>query len=269
MYSIIFIFIFCNYFNINARNLRKLNCAEDKSTFWTCYESFSGFGEHNLRSMNIAFITIFIFKNTIFKTFKSYSFTNITIFIMIINRNNFNTSRRNIERNLSTFNYKDLSINIISFLSFNQFTFGVTNLTLRIICGICFIYSRKEILIRTKSMTSYNLSHLTRIKRKGNRTHNIDFLTNFHRIRQNIRRAWRRMSIIFCGIFKNTIPVFRANSKQFNRFTIRTLFKFLGMSIKSYKTITLRERHLSWSNQTGNKTFSLIEDITIFIRRKH
>ena len=77
------------------------------------------------------------------------------------------------------------------------------------------------------------------------------------------------MSIIFCGIFKNTIPVFRANSKQFNRFAIRTLFKFLGMSIKSYKTITLRERHLSWSNQTGNKTFSLIEDITIFIGRKN
>ena len=40
-------------------------------------------------------------------------------------------------------------------------------------------------------------------------------------------------------------------------------------SIKSYKTITLRERHLSWSNQTGNKTFSLIKDITIFIRRKN
>ena len=139
MMSSIFIIIFSNYFNINARNLRKLNCTENKTAFRRCYECFSRFREDNLWAMNITLIAIFIFKNTIFKTFKGNSFTHISLICIIINRNYFNTSGWNIERNISTLNNKDLTIYTICNSIFNFLTFGIYYLTLILISFISFI----------------------------------------------------------------------------------------------------------------------------------
>ena len=164
MMSSIFIIIFSNYLNINTRNLRKFNRTEDKATLGRCYECFSRFRENNLRSMNITLITIFIFKNTIFKTFKCNSFTHISLICIIVNRNYFNTSRRNIEGNISTLNNKDLTIYTICNSIFNFLAFGIYYLTLILISFISFINTSQQILISAECMTLNYLSHLARIQ---------------------------------------------------------------------------------------------------------
>ena len=164
MMSSIFIIIFSNYLNINTRNFGTFNCAENETILWRCYECFSRFSENNLWAMNITFITIFIFKNTVFKAFKSNSFTHISLICIIVNRNYFNTSRRNIEGNISTLNNKDLTIYTICNSIFNFLAFGIYYLTLIIISFISFINASQQILISAKSMTLNYFSHLARIQ---------------------------------------------------------------------------------------------------------
>ena len=143
MMSSIFIIILSNYLNIDARNLRKFNRTENKAALGRCHECFSRFRENNLRSMNITLITVFIFKNTIFKTFKCNSFTYISLICIIVNRNYFNTSRRNIEGNISTLNNKDLTIYTICNSIFNFLAFGIYYLALILISFISFINASK------------------------------------------------------------------------------------------------------------------------------
>ena len=164
MMSSIFIVIFSNYLDINTRNLRKLNCTENKATLGRCYECFSRFRENNLRSMNITLITIFIFENTVFKTFKCNSLTHVSLICIIINRNYFNTSRRNIEGNISTLNNKNLTIYTICNSVFNFLAFGIDYLTLILISFISFINASQQILVSAKCMTLNYLSHLARIQ---------------------------------------------------------------------------------------------------------
>ena len=166
MMSSIFIIILSNYLNIDTRNLRKFNCTENKSTLGRCYKCFSRLREHNLRSMNITLITIFIFENTIFKTLKSNSLTHISLICIIINRNYFNTSRRNIEGNISTLNNKNLTIYTICNSVFNFLAFGIYYLTLILISFISFINASQQILISAECMTLNYLSHLARIQCK-------------------------------------------------------------------------------------------------------
>ena len=166
MMSSIFIIIFSNYLDINTGNLRKFNCTENKAALGRCYECFSRFRENNLRSMNITLITIFIFENTIFKTFKCNSFTHISFICIIINRNYFNTSRRNIEGNISTLNDKNLTIYTICNSIFNFLAFGIYYFTLIIISFISFINASQQILISAECMTFNYLSHLARIQCK-------------------------------------------------------------------------------------------------------
>ena len=166
MMSSIFIIIFSNYLNIDTRNFRKFNCTENKTALGRCYECFSRFRENNLRSMDITLITIFIFENTIFKTLKSNSFTHISLICIIINRNYFNTSRRNIEGNISTLNNKNLTIYTICNSIFNFLAFGIYYLTLIFISFISFINTSQQILISAECMTLNYLSHLTRIQRE-------------------------------------------------------------------------------------------------------
>ena len=164
MMSSIFIIIFSNYLDINTRNLRKFNCTENKTALRGSHKCFSRLRENNLWTMNITLITIFILENTIFKTLKSNSFTYISLICIIINRNYFNTSRRNIEGNISTLNNKDLTIYTICNSIFNFLAFGIYYLTLILISFISFINASQQILISTKSMTFNYLSHLARIQ---------------------------------------------------------------------------------------------------------
>ena len=164
MMSSIFIIIFSNYLDINTGNLRKFNSTENKTALGRCYECFSRLREHNLRSMDITFIAVFILENTIFKTLKCNSLTHISLICIIINRNYFNTSRRNIEGNISTLNNKNLTIYTICNSIFNFLTFGIYYLTLILISFISFINASQQILVSTKSMTFNYLSHLARIQ---------------------------------------------------------------------------------------------------------
>ena len=166
MMSSIFIIIFSNYLNIDTRNLRKFNCTENKTALGRCYKCFSRLRENNLRSMNITLITIFIFENTIFKTLKSNSLTHISLICIIINRNYFNTSRRNIEGNISTLNNKNLTIYTICNSIFNFLAFGIYYLTLILISFISFINASQQILISAECMTFNYFSHLARIQCK-------------------------------------------------------------------------------------------------------
>ena len=158
----IIILIFSNYLYINTRNRRKLNRTEDETTLGTCYESLSRLGEYHFRSMYISLITILILENTILQSFERNRLAHISLLIIIINGDNFDTSRRNIEGNFSSLNYENLTIYICRISLLNYLTFGVSDFTCALRRSLCFIYSRKKILVRTKRMTSNNLCHLSR-----------------------------------------------------------------------------------------------------------
>ena len=192
MDSAIIIGIFSNYLNINTGNLRQLNSAENITALGRSHKTFSRLREHNLGAVDVALIAIFIFKDTILKALKSNRITNISKSVIILKRNNFNSSRRNIERNISALNYKDLTVYIILLLRNNNITISINYLTA--LCGSAgrVINTCKKILVSAKCVSLNNLSHLTRIKSKGNGTRDIDLTADLNVFREVIGCADRR-----------------------------------------------------------------------------
>ena len=159
--GVFIILIFSNNLYINTRNGRQLNSAEDITTLGTSHKTLSRLGEYDLGAMDITLITIFIFQNTIFQTLKGDRITHITLLLLVLDRNYLNTSRRNIEGNISALDNKNLTIDIILVLFNNYITFSIYNLTAFALGLFGIINTSQQILIGTKSMALNNLSHLT------------------------------------------------------------------------------------------------------------
>ena len=159
--GVFIILIFSNNLYINAGNRRQLNSAEDITTLGAGHKTLSRLGEHDLGTMDITLIAIFIFQNTIFQTLKGDRITHIALLLLVLDRNYFNTSRRNIEGNISALDNKNLTIDIILVLFNNYITFSVYNLTAFTLGLLGIINTSQQILIGTKSMALNNLSHLT------------------------------------------------------------------------------------------------------------
>ena len=96
--------------------------------------------------MNISLFTILIFKNSIFKAFKSNSISYIfasSFSILSTNRKYFNTCWRNVKRYFCTFNYNHLSNKILFRFCGNFLTFCIYNSSSgdTFLCGLRIIYS--------------------------------------------------------------------------------------------------------------------------------
>ena len=269
MNSTVIISIFSNYLNINTRNLRQLNGAENKSALGRGHKTFSRFREHNLGTMDITLITIFVLKDTILKTLKGDCITNISKSIIILERNDFNSSRRNIERNISTLNYKNLTIYIILFLRNDNITISINYLTT--LCGStrCIINTCKEILVSTECMSLNNLSHLTWIKCKRNRARNINLTTNFNIFGKIIRSTGSRTTATLSRVLQNKIPILWRGCEKRDSFIIATRKKLLALGVKTNKFIRLRKRGLGRSDMAKNITLSAVKNISVFIDRKN
>ena len=269
MNSAVIISVFGNYLNINTRNLRQLNSTENKSALGRSHETFSRLREYNLGTMDITLITILVFKNTIFKTLKGDCITNISKSIIVLERNDFNSSRRNIERNISAFNYKNLTIYIILLLRNNNIAIGINYLTAFYRSSRRVINTSKKILVSAKRMALNNLSHLARIESKRNRAGDINFTTNFNIFGKIIGCAGRRTTTALCGVLQNEIPVFRSRRKKGDCLIITTRTELLTLGFKTHKFIRLRKRSLSRSDMAKNITLSAVKDISVFINRKN
>ena len=268
MNSAIVILILSDYLNIDAGNLRQLNRTEHIAALGGAYEALSGLGEHNLGTMDVALVAIFILQNTILQTLQSNSITDITIAIIVVNSNNFNTSRRNVEGNFSALNDQNLAIYIIA-LGLNNIAFGITNLALVGVCAGSLIDASQQILVRAQSMTSDNLCHLARIQGKGLGTANINLLTDQNIFGQSVRGAGLGMLIILNGILQDSIPVLRNSGKQILGSVIRALNETLGLGVKPHQFIRLRQRHLGGANQTRDMALSFVQNISIFVDRQN
>ena len=268
MVSAIFVLIFSNNLYIQTRNGRQFHCSENITTLGASYESFSRLREHHFGAVDITLITIFILQNTIFQTFQSNSLAYITLARITIARNNFNTSRRNIERNLSTLNDQNLTIYIL-FSLFNLIAFSIQHFTLRLTCGSGFINTSQQILVSSQSMTSNNLCHLARIQREGDRAADINLSTNLNIVRQVICSTRSGMRIVLSRILQNHIPVFGSSGKQLSSFIIISCgFKSLGVFIKDDHFIRSRKGSLSRANPATYITLSSVKNISVFINRK-
>ena len=264
--SAIFILIFSDYLNINTGNLRKFDSTENTTALGRAYESFSRLREYHSRTMDIALVAIFVFKDTIFKTLKGYSVTHITILFIVLKRNDFNTSRRNIKRYLGALNYKDLTVNI-GMVCLNRLSLSIKHFTLMLARRISFVYTSKQILVRAQRMALNSLCHLAGIERKANWSSNINFLTYLYIFGQVIS-ARLRMLITLNRVLQNKVPVFRSRNKEINSFIITATFKSLSFSIKSHQFIRIGETGFRGAYPTYNMTFGFVEYISIFIYGK-
>ena len=269
MNSAVIISVFSNYLDINTRNLRQLNSTENKSALGRGHKTFSRLREHNLGTVDITLIAILVFKDTILKTLKSDCITNISKSIIVLERNDFNSSRRNIERNISALNYKNLTIYIILLLRNNNITISINYLTALYRSSRCVINAGKKILVGAKRMALNNLSHLARIESKRNRTRDINFTTNFNIFGKIIRCAGRRTTTALRGVLQNEIPVLRSRRKKGNCLIITTRTELLTLGLKTHKFIRLRKRSLSRSDVAKDITLSAVKDISVFIDRKN
>ena len=268
MNHILIISIFSNNLYIQTRNRRQFHSTENITTLGRGYKSLSRLREHHFGTMDITLIAIFILQNTIFQTFQSNSFAHITLTIIVGNGNNFNTSRRNIERNFSTLNDQNLTINIVIY-SFNLIALSIQHFTLGLTCGSCFINTSQQILVSSQRMTSNYLCHLAGIQREGNRTTDVNLTTNLDIIRQIVSSAGTRMRIIFSGILQNHIPVFRCGSEELSCFIIISCgFKSLRFLIKHNHFIGSGERGLCGADPATYITLSSVKNISVFINRK-
>ena len=202
------ILIFGDNLNINTGNLGQLNGTEDKTTLGGSYESFSGLREHHFRTMDITLIAIFILQNTVLQALQSDGLAHITLAVVIILGNDLNTSRRNIEGNLSALDNKDLTIYILLLGILNDITLSISHFTGALGSLFSFIDSCQKILVRTQRMTLDNLCHLTGIQRKTNRAAHIDLTADMN-IFGKIIGARLRMLIALNGILQNSVPVLR------------------------------------------------------------
>ena len=243
--GIFIILIFSNNLYINTRNRRQLNSAEDITTLGTGHKTLSRFRKHDLRAMDITLITIFIFQNTIFQTLKGNRIAHITLLLLVLDRNYLNTSRRNIEGNISALDNKNLTIDIILVLFNNYITFSIYNLTAFALGLFGIINTSQQILIGTKSMALNNLSHLTGVQSKRYRTANINLTTNINIFGKIVRSADCRTLATMGGILQNQIPIFWSRGKQINSFIIGARNKFLSLNIESNQFIRLGQRSLS------------------------
>ena len=248
IFSIFLFIIFSNYFYINTTNRREFKGTENQSALRSSYESLCRFREYHCRTMNISLFSIFIFQDCIFKSFKSNCIS--YIFMRIFNRNNFNSSRRNIERNFSTFNYNHLAYEVLFGLDSNFLASCINDCCCRhtFLCGVGIVYSSQQILVRTKSMSSNNSSHLTREKGERYGTCDVNLTSNF-KIRTINCFCGFRMRIICSRVLQYYIPSFRSRNKQlFCSFKIISSFKLFGPRVEYNKRFLLRNCH---SNRTS------------------
>ena len=243
--GVFIILIFSNNLYINTRNRRQLNSAEDITTLGAGHKTLSRFRKHDLGAMNITLITIFIFQHTIFQTFKGDRITHITLLLLVLDRNYFNASRRNIKGNISTLDNKNLTIDIILVFFNNYITFSIYNLTAFAPGLLGIINTSQQILIGTKSMALNNLSHLTGIQSERYRTANINLTTNINIFGKIVGSTDCRTLATMGGILQNQIPIFWGRSKQINSFIIGARNKFLSLNIESNQFIRLGQRSLS------------------------
>ena len=274
-YFSVFFFIICgNYFYINTTDRGKFKSTENKSAFRGSYECFCRLRKYYCRAVNISLFTIFIFKNSVFKTLKSNSISYIftsSFSIFCTNRKNFNTSWRNVERYFCTLNYNHLSNEILFGLCGDFFTFCVYNGSgsHSLFSGDRIINSCQKVLVRTKSMSSDYPCHLTRIKREGCGSRNVDFSTNFKR-RAIYCFCRFRMTVIRSRVLQNNIPAFRSRYKKLScLFKVLCLFKLFIFTIKSYERLLSGNGHGSRSSIDLNCTIRLRLKETEFIHRKN
>ena len=243
--GVFIILIFSNNLYINAGNRRQLNSAEDITTLGTGHKTLSRLGEYDLGAMNITLIAIFVFQNAIFQTLKGDRITHITLLLLVLNRNYLNTSRRNIEGNISALDNKNLTIDIILVLFNNYITFSIYNLTAFALGLFGIINTSQQILIGTKSMALNNFSHLAGIQSERYGAANVNLATNINIFRKVIGSTNCRTLTAMGRILQNQIPILWSRRKQINGFIVGTRNKFLSLNIESNQFIRLGQRSLS------------------------
>ena len=179
MHSTIVVLILCDNLDIDTGDRRQLDSTEDITALRAGYESFSRLREHNFGAVDITFVTIFVLQDAVLQTLQSNSLAHITLAVIVIHRNNFNTSRRNVERNLSTLDNQNLTIYISSIGLGNHVTLGVTHFTLALGSSFCFVNSCQKILVGTQCVTTNNLVHLTGEQREVDRTTQVNLAADF------------------------------------------------------------------------------------------
>ena len=266
--GVFIILILGNYLYINTGNGRQLNSAENITTLGTGHKTLSRLREHHFGTVDITLITIFVFQNTIFQTLKGDRITHITLLLLVLDGDNLNTSRRNIEGNVSALDNKNLTIDIILVLFNNYITFGIYNLSTFALGLFGIINTSQQILVGTKSVALDNLSHLAGIQSKRYRTANVNLTPNINIFRKIVRGADCRPLTTMSGVLQNQIPILRSRGKQINGFIIGTGNKFLGSNIKSNQLIRLGQRSLSRTDVAQNIALSAVQHISILVNRE-
>ena len=257
--------IFCDNLKIDTANIRKFKCAEDYCLLRCLNKSLSRLREYHCRTVNISLISRLILKNTVLKALKGDRVAHILIGA-IFNCKYFNACRRNIERYLSTFDYKKLTCEIGFLLHVYCLTLCIKHCCAlkRVHCRICVIDSCKKILVSTKLMSANYLGHLTREEREGSRTSDIYLYSNLHRSRSRI--SFCRLGIYICRVLEYCIPTLRRRCKELLRAVIIACFnKSLTLLIEDYKRLLLRNSYYNRSDMATNSTCGLIKYKSVLV----
>ena len=258
-----------NNLGVDTRDLGQLNSTEDVRTIRTLNESLSRLGEHNLGTMDITLVAIFILQDAILQTLQSDGLAHIALLILIFNRNDFDTSRRDIEGNFRTLDNQNLAIDVVLILGFNLVTVGIQHFAFAGIGTLGLIHTSEQILVGTQCVTADNLSHLAGIQSEGHRTLNINLAANINLIRQAVGSTDIGMLIICGRILKNHIPVLRSGSEQMNRLIITARLELLSSFIEIYQFVRGRQTGLGRTNPAGDITLGSVQNIRVLINTEH
>ena len=260
MLSAVFILVSCDNLNVNTADRRELQCAEDRAALRTLYESLSRLREHHVRTVDISLLTIFVLEDCILQTLQSNSLAHVVI-TLAADRNYFDTSRRYIEGNFSTLDNEQLTHEILFRLLGNFLTFGINDsCTCHILHScLCVINTSKQILVRTQSMTTNNLSHLTRIQSESDRARNIYLSTNLHGLRNCVCLARFRILTICARVLEDCIPTLRSRHEQLScLLEILSFLKLLSLGVESHQSFLLANSHSQRTNMGLNGTIGLV-----------
>ena len=263
--SAIFVLIFCDNLDINARNLGQLNSTEDETTLGGSYESFSGLGEHHFGAMDVTLVAVLVLQNTVLQALQSNGLAHIALAVVIVLGDNFNTGRRNIEGNLSTLNNQDLAIYISIFGVLNHITFGISHFTSALGSLIGLVYTSQKILVGTQSVTLDNLSHLAGIQGERYGAAHIDLTTDMNIFGEVICGAGLRMLIALHGVLQNSIPVLGSGYEQIDSIVITALNEALALGVKTNQLIRVGQTGLGRAYPAYDMTLGFVKDIRIFI----
>ena len=272
MLSTVFILICSDNLNVDTADRRKLQCAEDRAALRTLYESLSRLREHHGRTMDISLLTIFVLEDCILQTLQSNGLAHKAHSVIVIDSNYLDTSRRYIERNFSTLDNEQLTHEVLFALLGNFLTFGINDsCTCNILhSSLCVVYTSKQVLVRTKSVTTNNLSHLARIQSERYRTRNVYLSTNFHRLRNCVCLTRLRILTICARVLEDYIPALRSRHEQLScLLEILSFLKLLGLGIESYQCLLLANSHSQRTYVGLNGAIGLILQEAEFVDRKY